>query len=505
MKLSPIGRTEQARTLQAPHRAVRYWLSAALLALLVASLAPAQVVRAQEPETPGAAENSLYLPVVRYQFKACQALKAKTMFGVQTYDVMGSGTPYYQSMIDSGAAWVRVETYWQAVEPQNTTPDQYNWDAIDALAGAVNDGCMNTVFTIESNPSWAASTTAGPIDRAPLSELAEYLGAVVERFDGDGFDDAPGTPEVHYFELYNEPDRGSLPNAPGWGDHGADYAAMLQAVYPAMKAADPQVKVLLGGIAYDNFIGEEPEGAFVKSFLTDVLNAGGGDYFDVMNFHYYPLFAARWTGSADGTKGIGFYEKTQAVRTVLQQAGLSKPFVVTEGGWHSNADQAPASSEAAQAIYAFQMYMQSYASGVDFTMWWTLYDIDYNFYPFKNGLVSSISESDPPRRKQSFTVYQTLASQIGPLSFVQKLPDAATGNSQIEAYHFTGARTVYGAWLNPILTTTTKTFSINASQVTERNMFWAVVKTIRDRDDGSTDGRVRVAVNGTPKYFEVNQ
>ena len=58
--------------------------------------------------------------------------------------------------------------------------------------------------------------------------------------------------------------------------------------------------------------------------------------------------------------------------------------------------------------------------------------------------------------------------------------------------------------VSPILTTTTKTFSINALQVTERNMFWGAVKTIRDSDDGDTDGRVRVAVNGTPKYFEVN-
>ena len=501
MKLSPIGGTDQARAQQSHRHPARYWLSGVLLAVFVASLAPVQGAQAQEPDN---TDSSLYLPVIRYQTKDCPALKTKTMLGVQTYGATNSGTPYYQSMLDSGAAWVRIETTWQSVEPQNTTPDQFNWSEIDARADGVNDSCINVVFTMEGNPTWAATTTGGLLDLAPLSEMAEYLGAVVERFDGDGFNDAPGAPEIHYFELYNEPDRGSLPNAPGWGDHGADYAAMLKAVYPAMKAADPQVKVLLGGIAYDNFIGEEPEGAFVKSFLTDVLDAGGGDHFDIMNFHYYPLFAARWTGANDGTKGIGLYQKAQAVRTVLQQYNLSKPIVITEGGWHSNADQPPASSEIAQATYAFQIFMQSYAGAVDFTIWWTLFDIDYNFYPFKNGLVSNISESDPPRRKQSFTVYQTLTSQIAPLSFVQKLPDAATGNSLIEAYHFTGARTVYAAWLNPILTTTTKTFSINALQVTERNMFWGAVKTIRDSDDGDTDGRVRVAVNGTPKYFEVN-
>ena len=53
------------------------------------------------------------------------------------------------------------------------------------------------------NPAWAATSPSGPVDKAPLSELAEYLAAAVERYDGDGFQDAPGAPEVHYFELYN--------------------------------------------------------------------------------------------------------------------------------------------------------------------------------------------------------------------------------------------------------------------------------------------------------------
>jgi len=476
-------------------------LGVLLIVLVVLSQASAYRAFAQEVNE---ADSNLYLPVIRHQTIDCPVLKTPTVFGVQTYGASGQGTPYFQSFMDSGASWLRIETYWGSVEPQNTTPDQFNWTGLDDLVRAVNDGCMNVVITTDGNPAWAASTSSGPIDLTDLSEFAEYLGAVVERYDGDGFDDAPGAPEIHHIELYNEPDRGSLPNAPGWGDHGAEYAAMLQAVYPAVKAASPDINVLLGGIAYDNFIGEEPEGGFVKSFFTDVLDAGGGAYFDTMNFHYYPLFAARWTGSTDGTRGIGLFEKSQAVRTVLQQYGLDKPLVITEGGWHSNADQPPVSTELDQAVYTFQMFMQTYAATVDFTIWWTLYDIDLGFYPYKNGLVTSTSESDPPRQKQSFSVYQVMASQIAPLQFAQKLPTTITGSSLIEAYQFTGARTVYAAWLNPFLTTATKTFNIDASQVTERDMFWGVVGTIRDGDDGKTDGRVKITVSGAPRYFEVN-
>ena len=48
----------------------------------------------------------------------------------------------------------------------------------------------------------------------------------------------------------------------------------------------------------------------MKAFITDVLDHGGGDYFDVMCFHVYPFFAPRWTGAADGNKGPGLIEKT---------------------------------------------------------------------------------------------------------------------------------------------------------------------------------------------------
>ena len=36
-----------------------------------------------------------------------------------------------------------------------------------------------------------------------------------------------------------------------WGNDGDKYAAMLKAVYPAIKAANPNAKVVLGGIAYE--------------------------------------------------------------------------------------------------------------------------------------------------------------------------------------------------------------------------------------------------------------
>lgn len=484
---------------------VRRLAAIALLMMVAAALLPAHTAHAQEAAT---ADTTLYLPAISGFRQDCAALKQRTMFGVQTYGSTGEGSQYYQPLIDSGASWVRVEIYWSEVEPQNVTPDRYNWTALDRYARGAADGCLNLVFTHESNPAWAATHASGPLDKTTPAELAQYLAAVVERYDGDRINDAPGSPEIHYFEIYNEPDGGDLPGVFRWGEHGAAYADMLRSVYPAMKAASPKAQILLGGIAYDNFIGEEPEGGFVKSFFTDLLDAGGGAYFDIMNFHYYPLFAGRWTGKSDGTKGIGLVEKTAALRAVLAEYGLTKPVAVTEGGWHSNADQPPFSSEDTQVKYLFQIFMQSFAANLDFTMWWTLYDIVHNSYPYQNGLVSSIEEIDPPRRKPSFNAYKTLTTHIAPLTFVRKLPDAVTGSYLVETYEFNNPATnrkVYAGWLNPMTATSTRSLTVTAVQVVERDVDWGEVKTLRDADDGRTDGKVRLTITSTPRYFEVTQ
>ena len=69
--------------------------------------------------------------------------------------------------------------------------------------------------------------------------------------------------------------------------------------------------MLLGGIAYDWFY-DQNNGNFNRYFLDDVLTAGGGDYFDIMNFHQYPAFASNWL--PPGSEGPGLIEKTLALR-----------------------------------------------------------------------------------------------------------------------------------------------------------------------------------------------
>jgi len=473
----------------------RFGLLLSLLVLISsANLSPLHAANPAQPIE----DTRVFLPIVTKLPRACPALLSSTRFGVQMYGGTDNTATYYPALVQSGAHWVRTELPWSSVEPDNVAPAQYNWGAADATVGAARDGCLNVVLTTGHAPAWALSALGGadgPLNEANLADFAEYMGALAERYDGDGINDGLGSPIVTYFEIYNEPDGNSLPGVGRWGNYGARYAQMLAAVYPAIKAANPNAKVLLGGIAYDAFA--DKGGQFIRSFLDDVLNAGGGNHFDIMNFHAYPAFRGNWTTG----KGSGLLEKGNAIRAKLQAHGINKPIVITEAGWHSNtSDPNYPGTEELQARYVVELYAQSIAAGIDQMIWFSLYDLDG--YPFANGLVTA---STPSTKKLGFGVYQVMTTQLNSVQFTRILPQSETKNADMEAYELLDTTTqqkVYVAWMNPVDVNTTVSLRLTGAEVTVIDMVGAT-STIKDAADGKTDNHVVVPVTGRPIYVRV--
>lgn len=439
-----------------------------------------------------AQQERIVLPLVGN--RSCGGLKPAGPFGVQIFGRTGADSVYNNALLLSGAQWVRSEVQWSRIEPTNTTPPTYNWNHADNILRSALDSCMNIIVTHEYAPDWAASSTHGPIDRAPVSRLADYLAAFVERYDGDGFNDAPGSPVVRYFELYNEPDA-TGPGINRWANHGAAYAQMLATVYPAMKAANPDVQVVFAGIAYDWF--EDQGGPFVRSFVDDVLTAGGGAHFDIMNFHVYPPFGSNWTNNG----GPGLYEKTQAVRQKLAEYGVNKPIVITEAGHHSNADAPIPGSPEDQVRNLVKLYTQTVAADVEATIWFLLADLG-GTYEYDSGLVTN---TNPPQKKQAYFAFQQGVKLLSNVQLDRALTPAETGAADMEAYRFfdfANNRILYVAWLNPLDTSAQKLLTVDGSVGTIIDVFGAE-SPIADGADGSVDGRISVVVSGTPIYIVV--
>jgi hypothetical protein len=152
-------------------------------------------------------------------------------------------------------------------------------------------------------------------------------------------------PWVHIWEVWNEPDWVSdytitqkwtttAPTAadlPRFNGSIYDYVRMLRITTVVAKRIDPAAQIALGGIGYPTFLG-----ALLRS--TDEPSAGavsaefpqkGGAYFDVLNFHYYPLYTP---GNSDAAAARLLAQKAEMAK-VLAAAGVTgKSWNATETG-----------------------------------------------------------------------------------------------------------------------------------------------------------------------------
>ena len=430
---------------------------------------------------------TIYLPVVYQAFGAYRPLS----FGIQLYRVNSTSTGIIE---ESGAGWVRMPLSWVAIEPVDTTPQHYRWDAgLEAELVAYAGKGVRVILTLTSNPPWAADFPGGPVHEADADELVEFLQAVVARYGAAPYN-------VKHWEMYNEPDNGDLGYASvGWGYFGDDpqaYVDLLEAVYQPIKDVDPEAQVLFGGIAYDRW---EPDGPFVESFLDLVLGemqANGRYPFDMMNFHYYPIFRANW--EAYGTDIIG---KANFIRAKLLSYGAGKPLICTEAGLWSDCrdpdDEVICSSYEEQGRYVPQLYARGDAADLEINVWFMLVDSE-NPYDLKHGLLETNLEF-----KRSYTAYQVLAEQLASAEYVRTLGLNETGSEQIEAYEFRekeGSERIIVAWSND---DANHTMALAGSCLTSTDKYGVEGAPVCDGDDGRGDGVIQVSIGPSPVYLRL--
>lgn len=347
-----------------------------------------------------------------------QAASFPPLFGIQ--DSKLNYTPSLRPLTkDIGVKWAREYILWSIVEP---VQGAYQWDRYDALFLDYHNLGITVIALLGGNPSWAAPKPYGPVYPAYQEDFKRFVSALVERYDGDGMNDAPGSPVVRFFEFFNEPDLnteefGYASELWGlWGGKGAEYAAMLKSVYAPIKSANPEARVVFGGLALED-IGKDSKGnpIFDPNFLDSVLSAGGGEHFDVMNFHYYSPFASVW--SVWGADVLG---KTNYVRNKLSSYGITKPIFITEAGEWSKANR----SEELQARYVVKLFARGLAGDIKSVIWYIFEDYDCS--PSATDGTRGLLRCDGTE-KPSYQVYRTTSNLLGDAAYVGKVPDAGEG------------------------------------------------------------------------------
>lgn len=404
----------------------------------------------------------------------------------------------------AGPRWANIHLNWSDVE---SSPGQYRWDKWDAILRDATVQGYEVLLTVTGNPAWAAETTCGPIRSQYLPAFSDFLTAAAQRYRSFPY-------KVSYWALYNEPDNGdpisfewlggcwgaSHPNHAG-GAGGAAYATMLSHAYPAIKAGNPDAKVLMGGLAYDNwwhFPSNEDRGPFDAEFLDDLLAAGGANYFDFINFHYYPAWANVWTDPSDRYNSNIISKARYLQDEVLRVTGQKKPVVCSEVGRPTDGpeDDALEYSDELTADYVLQVYARAMYAGIHPLIW--LQGVDEGWQERKYGLLRG--DLSP---KMAFSAYRTLTEEFSGTRHVSARLDFSTN---IEGYDLDVAgRTKTILWTVDASSGTQSFATLVGAKlrVVDRLGDERLVEDGGSGDlDGARNGRVVLAIDGSPRIVE---
>jgi hypothetical protein len=257
-------------------------------------------------------------------------------------------------MVDGlGTYWVRRNALpWFKVEPEMGARNWSEVVGLDEELSRISEAGMEVVLIVRGAPDWALRTPGlrcGVLQNEALDEFAAFLRDAVTRYKEPPYN-------VKYWELGNEPDVDpSLTSPTGpfgcWGDindpnyyGGANYAEMLKEAYPAIKEADAEAQVLVGGLLMDCDPVRPPEtspgsgqlrNCTPSRYLEGILANGGGDYFDGVSFHAYDYYNGaegmysngNWH-SAWNTTGPVLAAKAGYIRALLASFGYSDKFLM---------------------------------------------------------------------------------------------------------------------------------------------------------------------------------
>jgi cellulase (glycosyl hydrolase family 5) len=385
---------------------------------------------------------------------------------------------HFDKLIQAGANITRYGYIsWARIEPTNTTPDNYNWGIYDELMADYGERGLSLILIIADIPPWAGPIQSGPFNDDARDDFAEFVGAAVNRYSRPPYN-------IKYWEFFNEPDGikplyGAVINT--WGYYGREYALMLKEVYPAIKAADPSARVVMGGLAYDSFV-DGDSGNFNQRFLNDVIENGGADYFDIMNFHYYYFSRETW-GNIIG--------KANYLKAVLAWYGISKPMICSEVGiWGDETNLG------IQARYVPKVFARGLSAGLETILWFPL--ATQTGFIFDGGLLRDEDLSVKP----AYISYQTMTSELGDYTYSAVI---ATGDANLEGYKFISAETGKSkevVWAQE----DTSGQMVFPYEIIRMVTIEGLVHFIADGgggdSDGSNNGQVRIPITSSPVYVE---
>jgi hypothetical protein len=329
-------------------------------------------------------------------------------FGI-TGGTRGRDVP--QLMRELGVGWMRIPVNWYEVEPR---ADLSLWKQVEQVIAEYRRTYpgLHFMVTLRARSPWAgekAPAKVSPKATLPPRDLDAYYRFVLGMA-------ARGRGVVECWQIENEEDSGAW-----WAGTAAQYLELLRTAHRAIRAADPQAKIALGGFTSEmttvasglaqgrdkseiaRQLGVkgpvDPRAeAWVRPSLDqmEAILAGAGPYIDVVDIHLYNDYHS-------------IPDRVQWLRDRMRAHGYEKPIWATEVGGPDTA--VDPFSETAQAEQVEKRVALALASGVEKVFWLGLHDMRNQGPRWDHlGLVTAAGVKKP-----AFRVYQALIRTLGNL------------------------------------------------------------------------------------------
>lgn len=382
---------------------------------------------------------ALLLPLAAITPTAAAQPKQISFFGMNTY-ITGleriniDGDAGMKHLISEGRSagieWAREELSWANIEPGRK--NDWNWPYMDRRIGQLADAGYGIVGMLLTTPEWArvpdckarakaANAYEYWCPPANVRDYADFVWTMVERYDGDGTFDAPNSPRIAAWQIWNEP---SAPLT--WPGSPAEYGHMLVEAYKAAKAADPTAIVTLGGVYLFDGLGTDPTDGI--KFYNQVLAAvpEARHTFDALPIHPYMTMAAPDAPGIHATITVWGRILT-AQRWLKEHPGNTgvRPLWISELGWSTcscgdpNCAPHTVRDEQLPATYMVRSHAIALALGVQHVSYFQLEDkFDGRYEQYCDDAASMLDIKDRDyREKPAFVAYRTMTQQLAGATF----------------------------------------------------------------------------------------
>lgn len=200
-----------------------------------------------------------------------------------------------------------------------------------------------------------------------IDDIIEYFRPFVQRYDGDGDYDNDGTIDgpaktfVQYWQLGSEIDASAVGLEKVTPQR---YVAVLKEFYKMVKEESPRAKVVgpsvIGHMNFPNNVGRDS-----KDYILQVIEAGGLQYADMIDFHYYYWWDA--LNYTDISHSMDFLRKNAPGKEImLGETGAPSGTVEYEFDGEVTTRFYP---EEDQAAYMAKIFPYAFSLGIERVVW----------------------------------------------------------------------------------------------------------------------------------------